>query len=119
MTAEKAVRYYHNFVNQDGYWINGMFPVFESLGGEFYLVDTNRSSPTYGFVFFYYRAAVNFETIISKYDSLETLLTSVIECFKTGAYSYNRDQILTPQHLLAREINMRNNPRSAYWTLFK
>jgi hypothetical protein len=119
MKAEDAVRCYCHFVNSDEYWIDGMFPVFRSLGGEFYLVDTNKGSPTFGFVFLYYRAAVDFETIISMYDSLETLSTSVTECFKTGAYSYNKDGILVMQHQLAREIEMKNNPRSAYWTLFK
>ena len=120
MSAEKAVRYYQNFVNSDEYWIDGMFPVFESLGGDFYLVDINKSSPTSGFVFYYSRSAVDFETIISKYDSLETLLGSVVECFRTGAYYFaDATGFLMSQYLMEREINMKNNPRAAYWTLFK
>jgi len=120
MSAEKSFRYYQNFVNSDEYWIDGMFPVFESLGGDFYLIDINATSPTKGFVFFYSRSAVDFETIISKYDSLETLLRTIVECFKSGVYFYNQlSGYLEFQFQLEREINIKNNPKSAYWTLFK
>ena len=117
--AQKAVQYYKKFVNRDEYWIDGMFPLFESLGGDFYLIDINSTSPTYGFIFFYYPGAVDFEVIISKYDSLETLVRTILECFRRGAYFYDKNALtleFTPE--LEREITKNNNPRSAYWTLF-
>jgi hypothetical protein len=117
---EKAIRYYQNFVNKDEYWIDNMFPLFESGGGDFYLLDIDKHRRTRGLVFYYSRPAVDFKVIISKYDSLECLFKSILECFSNGAYSYNYGTKRLEFDLqLERQINVKNNPNSKYWKLFK
>jgi hypothetical protein len=119
ISPEKALKLYERRVNKDEYWTEGMFPIFESLGGDYYLLDINESSPTCGMLFFYSRSAVDFETIISKYDSLQTLFATILECFRREAYYYDNDNTLGFDAKLERNINMAFNRKSAYWVLFR
>jgi len=53
--------------------------------GEHLLFETDRLSPSYGFVFFYSPTS----DTISYYDSLETMLKTLIQLFINKALVYN------------------------------
>ncbi len=99
-------------------WSLGKLPLFESRGGEYLLIDIDRQSDTRGMIFFHSGGAVDHDIIITKYDSLETMLRSVEICFERRAYFFGNG-LLEADFMLEREINKANNPNSKYWKLFK
>lgn len=118
MSAERAIECYRKKAGQDQFWDINKFPLFESRGGEYYLVDCNRNNETFGMVFFHSIGAVDFDTIITKYDSLETLFETILECFMQKVYYYDHaSNTLEFNPKLEREIIKKNNPKSEYWKI--
>ena len=104
---------------KDKYWNAKKFPLFESRGGEYFLIDGNQGSRTAGMIFFHSAGSVDFDTVISKFDSLETLFNTIVTCFQQGAYFYdNINKMVGFNPDLERHISRQLNPRSAYWKKF-
>lgn len=66
ISSQRATQCYQKNVGRDEFWNDSKFPIFESLGGDFYLIDINNKSSTYGLIFFHSVGAVDFNTMISK-----------------------------------------------------
>ena len=98
-------------------WKAHHFPLFRSGTGEFLLIDCYEDSPTYKMILFHSVGSIDFDLIISKYDSLHTLITSTRECFRKKIYYYEKG-ILETDYDLELEVFKKNNPQSAYWKLF-
>ncbi|MBN9385090.1 MAG: hypothetical protein J0H74_30320 [Chitinophagaceae bacterium] len=118
MSSSRAMQCYKRRAGEDDYWDAYKFPLFESRGGEYYLIDNKKNSTTAGMIFWHSIGAVDFDTIISKYDSLGTLFETILRCFQQGAYSYNKTtRILEFDFDLERRITRELNPGSAYWKI--
>ena len=118
MLAERAVELYTKKAGKDGFWNKAMFPLFESRGGDFYLIDSDVHSPTYRMIFFHSIGAVDYDTMISKYDSLETLFETILECFKTRIYHYDpSSKTLEFDPMPERNLSKKYNPKAGYWKL--
>ena len=117
MSANRVMAVYKREAGVYDDWSLGKLPLFESRGGEYFLIDIDRQSDTRGMVFFHSSGAVDHDIIITKYDSLETMLRSIEICFERRAYFWGNG-LLKADFLLEREINMANNPESKYWKLF-
>lgn len=64
----------HSYMTKQEYgWDKDKFPLFESGGGEYFLIECNSDRPTHGMIFLHSAGAVEFDTLISYYDSLKTL----------------------------------------------
>jgi hypothetical protein len=119
-SIENSVEGYNYFVKQeqDEYWNKNMFRLFESGGGEMYLIDCDKKSPTYRMVFKHYAGAVDYEVIITVYDSLKALFTTIVECFETKAYYFNERGGLQFDFKKEVPISRKNNPLSKLWKLY-
>jgi len=118
LPAEMAMKIYKMKVGNDKYWDIDKFPLFESRGGEYFLIDIDKNRETYGMIFLYSVGAVDFEVIISMYDSLESLFETIIRCFQQGAYFYNHiTKTLGFNPDLERAIVRKYNPRADYWKI--
>ncbi|MBO9703055.1 MAG: SMI1/KNR4 family protein [Sporocytophaga sp.] len=117
LPLEEALMTY-NYNKTDNYWPGTYFPIFTSGGGDYLLVqlgpydDLNR-------IYFYSPSNVDFETIISFYDDLNTMTDSIIKCYETEVYFVKdgmSDWSLEPlnQAKICKELN----PRSEYWKIF-
>lgn len=117
-----AVLRYHEYAGKDEFWNSSKFLVFDSVGGEMHIMECDESSKDFGKIFYHDISALEFDTLISIYDSLDTMLDTVIECYIEGLYSC--DPIKGIKHAnddaFAREaeISKKHNPQSLYWTLF-
>jgi hypothetical protein len=119
MSSARAVEVNKLRSGKDDHWTVQKFPLFESRGGEYFLIDCAHRGRTAGMIFFHSAGAVDFDTMISKYDSLETLFNTIVTCFQQGAYFYNnvnRTFGFNPD--LERHITRQLNPRSKYWKIF-
>ncbi len=100
-------------------WESTMLPLFESGSGEYYLIDCNLLNESYGQIFYHSIGAIDFDLMISIYDSLFDLYLSILECSKQGIYRYEGEHTtLRTDWGKLFEINKRLNPKSNYWRLY-
>lgn len=100
-------------------WESTMLPLFESGSGEYFLIDCNLLNESYGRIFYHSIGSVDFDLIISIYDSLFDLFLSILECSKQGIYRYEGENAtLTVDWKKLFEFNKRLNPKSDYWRLY-
>jgi hypothetical protein len=115
---EDSVDRYHYHAGKDGFWQESMFMLFESGGGEMYLIDCDEKSATYRQIFKHDYGAIYYDVIITIYDSLESLFASIVECFEQKAYYFDPSSgSLEADDKLEKEIMKKNNPNSKYWKM--
>jgi hypothetical protein len=116
----RAYKSYQELVQNDDYWTKSMFPLFESGGAGFHLLECNPASDNFGMIYFYDIGAYEFDTIIGKYDTIETLFKSVNECYERGIYTYdNEGKFTVTDYDRSFEISRKYNPHCRdYWSLF-
>jgi hypothetical protein len=117
---EFAIESYIYYALRNTYWKEGLFPLFETGGGEYYLMDCKEESETYRMIFYFSLANPYIQGVISQFDSLESLFTSIVECYEKSVYYY----VTEPEKQLMvsvtgeQQIFQKNNPKSEYWRKF-
>ncbi|GAO45671.1 SMI1/KNR4 family protein [Flavihumibacter petaseus] len=79
-----AVERYNQGANADEYWEGSKFLIFESGGGEMYLIECDKGSPEFGMIFLHSYGSHDGYVIKPVYDSLDTFLSTAIECYRKG-----------------------------------
>jgi hypothetical protein len=115
---EISITHYHNIAVKEEHWKEKMFMLFESGGGEMYLIDCDESSPTYRMIFEHWVGAVDYDVIITAYDSLDSMLTTLIECFETNAYYYDDEGYFQFDFNRCLMISKQHNPKSKVWDIY-
>jgi len=98
-------------------WDKNKFPLFTSGGGDYYLIEGDISKNEYGSIYYYFPGAVDFERMISQYDSLYTLFLTIYESFSKNIFTY-REGVLEVDDEKSFEIGKKLNPRSDYYKLY-
>lgn len=106
------------FANDEFGWDAAKLPLFEGGGGEYFLIDCNAAGDSYGRIFYYSIGDIDFDRIISIYDSLYTLFLGVLENNKNGNYTYDTQGILKVNYDRSTQVMKALNPVSGYWKLF-
>jgi hypothetical protein len=82
-----TVSRYKEGAGRDKFWNPTKFMLFETGGGELYLIECNPDSSNFGTIYKYDLCAIEFDTLIPIYDSIESLLDTVLECYSNGIYT--------------------------------
>jgi len=106
------------FANDEFGWDTAKLPLFEGGGGEYFLIDCDSVGDSYGRIFYHSIGEVDFDRIISIYDSLYTLFLGVLENNKDGNYTYDTQGILKRNYDRSTQVMKALNPVSGYWKLF-
>ncbi len=114
---EDSIERYNYYAGKDGYWSKSMFLLFESGGGEMYLLECDENSPNYGIIFKHSIGAIDYDVIITAYDSLSALIRTVIECYEKDIYFLSTTGVES-NFDLELEVAKRNNPNSELWKIF-
>ena len=114
ISFDQAVKTYNTLAGKEDYFDKNKFPIFESGGGEIYVIECDPSSANYGAIYYHSFSDVDDEILTKKYDSLISLIDTIHDCFVHRAYKYE-NKVLVTNHDLQREIAHRNNPKSDYW----
>ena len=114
ISFDQAVKTYNALAGKEYYFDKNKFPLFESGGGEIYVIECDSSSANYGVIYYHSFSDVDDEILTTKYDSLMSLINTMTECFLQQAYKYENNVLIT-NHDLQREIAHANNPKSDYW----
>lgn len=114
---ERAIEIYSGNVDQLPKWEPSMFPLFESGGGEYYLMECDKNKKDYGRIYFHSIGEISFDILISKYDSLSTLIHTIHQCYLHRAYFFDEDDCLQFDFIQEVEISKTINPLSDFWRL--
>jgi len=97
-------------------WKKSLISIVASYSGDFLLYESSRKSENYGMLFLYSPNLGYVEDVISYYDSVETMLLTIIQCFYEDALNYiNIESGLNIDWDMYFEISSKLNPKSDYW----
>lgn len=115
-SLQSAIELYKTDSLANKYWDEIFFPLFTNGGGDFLLVNVDEQSKEYGFVYLY-SPMINLSTDpISIYDSVSTMLDTILLSYQKRAYFYV-DRELEDNSKLESEIAKSLNPQSLFWHL--
>jgi hypothetical protein len=91
-SIETSIESYQYNVIEHSYWEKGLFPIFSSGLGDFYLLDLRQHQSTYGMIWLFSPTSIiRFGQACTIYDSLEALLRTIIECYRQRAYFFSME----------------------------
>lgn len=98
------------------FFINKFLPIiYNGILEDPILIDLSAKSKTQGQLF-YFSPSVTFGNIEPIYDSLESWVTTMIECYNKGIYVVNKQGILEITNEEKQlEITRKLNSKSAFW----
>lgn len=121
-SLKRAIEVYQEFAGSDEFWTNSKFMIFESGGGDMLIMECDVNSICYGMIYEYNLGATDFEVMITIYDSLTSLLDTIIKCYNEKLYSIDPlkgvNRINYDFYLREVEISKEYNPKSEFWKLF-
>jgi len=103
-------------ISLNDYFDHSLIPLISDDEGEMLLFNKN-SGPHYGKLYLFSVGSLYINHPISYYDSLYSMMRTVIDAYKKNAYEYDKenDWLDINDYQLA-EIAKNYNPNSAYWT---
>lgn len=107
------------YLTKDNKYMLKKLPLIANKKGDFIVIDLNKKSEHYGFLLSCNNGEFLFETtetskLITIYDSLETFVQTINECYLSGAYQLN-GRLLNINTEKEKEISKLYNPKSVYW----
>lgn len=96
-------------------FVADQFPLFFPLfWDDTFLINLNVGSKDYQMIFIYSPSLLITEPQ-SCYDSLETMIHTLVTCFQKGIFSYDAEGFFKEQHRLTAAVSRSINPLSIYW----
>ncbi len=99
-------------------WDRKYFPIFASGGGDFLLVNCDRSDLDFEKLFFYCPSDTQMiNGIASMYDNIDCFFLTIYECIEKGCVEVNKDNgwVEIKNYKKILKISHQNNPLSEYW----
>jgi hypothetical protein len=122
---ERAVCAFHYYSKHDKAFQKRYFMLFETVGGEMFLINCDQKSVEYGMIYKYdISRAVSSKIITTMYDSLACFLETIIECYRRKIYKIVKHEepgelLLDSDWVAEARLSRAMNPRSAYWKFFR
>lgn len=95
-----------------------MYPfIFDGVYEDPILIDLDSSRETYKALFYYSPQVLLSDAPIMIYDSIESWLKTIIQCYKQNIYSVDEKGIFQSKKNLEVQLSRSMNPKSDYWLL--
>lgn len=95
-----------------------MYPfIFDGVYEDPILIDLDSSRETYKALFYYSPQVLLSDAPIMIYDSIESWLKTIIQCYKQNIYSVEEKGIFQSKTNLEVQLSRSMNPKSDYWLL--
>jgi hypothetical protein len=92
------------------------FPLFTSGGGDYILINMDKTKPAYGQLFLYSLPILLTERPMAIYDSVTTLFETLLEIYRLRGYYFSPNKkALEVNYEVENEISIRMNPKSEFW----
>ena len=91
MNIDKAIWEHNNFTKQEfGFYLNAYFPLFESLGEEFFVVDCDPGSKTFNMILSYEIKGVYLTGgAVPVFDNPVKMIETIIRCYEKNVYKFD------------------------------
>lgn len=100
------------------YWFidECLFPlVFDGIYEDPVLINLNEKSKDYKAIYYYSPAVVLSEDPMKVYDSIESWIETIIQCYKKHIYRIDKEGYLINDVKAEVELTRKLNPDSEYW----
>ena len=95
-----------------------MYPfIFDGVYEDPILIDLDSSRETYKALFYYSPQVLLSDAPIMIYDSIESWLKTIIQCYEQNIYSVDEKGIFQSKTNLEVQLSRNMNPKSDYWLL--
>lgn len=95
-----------------------MYPfIFDGVYEDPILIDLDSSRETYKALFYYSPQVLLSDAPIMIYDSIESWLKTIIQCYEQNIYSVDEKGIFQSKTNLEVQLSRSMNPKSDYWLL--
>ena len=95
-----------------------MYPfIFNGVYEDPILIDLDSSRETYKALFYYSPQVLLSDAPIMIYDSIESWLKTIIQCYEQNIYSVDEKGIFQSKTNLEVQLSRSMNPKSDYWLL--
>ena len=95
-----------------------MYPfIFDGVYEDPILIDLDSSRETYKALFYYSPQVLLSDAPIMIYDSIESWIKTIIQCYKQNIYSVDEKGIFQSKTNLEVQLSRSMNPKSDYWLL--
>lgn len=95
-----------------------MYPfIFDGVYEDPILIDLDSSRETYKALFYYSPQVLLSDAPIMIYDSIESWLKTIIQCYEQNIYSVDEKGIFQSKINLEVQLSRSMNPKSDYWLL--
>ncbi len=113
---EYAVEIYQ-MESQNDLWSKSLVPIVCSYAGDFLLYESDKNSQTYGVIYLFSPNLGYVYDLITYFDSLESMILTTVESFKSGVFVYNNNEMVFEVNDRSMQFNIATklNPRSEYW----
>ena len=111
---------YQIISSQDNDWPSSLVPLVTSYNGEFLLLEADMSKQNFGMLELYCPTFGYVYERITYYDSIYSMIQTIIERFESGAFVYNNEKMTLAEDMdLVFKISTALNPNSNYWDDFR
>lgn len=119
LSFEEVARLQNQMTKHSFGWEKTMLPLFHSGGGDYHLIECDLASVSYGQIFYHSVSTVDFDKMITIYDSLYHLFDTTYQCYKNGIYHYSADTgQLEIDYDSNFDLSKELNPLSEYWKIY-
>lgn len=95
-----------------------MYPfIFDGVYEDPILIDLDSSRETYKALFYYSPQVLLSDAPIMIYDSIESWIKTIIQCYEQNIYSVDEKGIFQSKTNLEVQLSRSMNPKSDYWLL--
>ena len=95
-----------------------MYPfIFDGVYEDPILIDLDSSRETYKALFYYSPQILLSDAPIMIYDSIESWIKTIIQCYEQNIYSVDEKGIFQSKTNLEVQLSRSMNPKSDYWLL--
>lgn len=104
----------HQYDREYHWYVESRFPILGNISGEMYVIETSEEN--FGMIYIYLVGSTDFDTYCSAYEDYETMIFTIMECYRKKAYWFE-DGELNINWDLERDIGAKLNPSCEYWRL--
>lgn len=121
---ERAIGAFNYYTKHDRVFKKTFFMLFETVGGEMFLINCDQKSAEYGMISIYdISSVVSSKMVTTMYDSLPCFLETIIECYRRKIYKIVKDEehgeLLNSEWLAEIQLSRAMNPKSEFWKFFQ
>ena len=112
-----STKMYKEYQQYDAYWFTDecLSPfMFDGIYEDPILINLNPKSKDFKAIYFY-SPALLYPDPTKAYDSIESCLETIIQCYKKHIYQIDKDGFLVVNTKAEAELSRKLNPNSEYW----